>query len=75
MRRFNLFRNEDESGVSGTGIIAEGVEFYHGKCVLSWLTKHKSLGIYDNVKEMINIHGHDGKTELRWIDEDGNSNQ
>jgi len=69
-RRFRLERTEDESGVSGTGIIAEGVEFYHGDCVIGWLTKHKSLGVYRNVKEMMNIHGHNGKTVLVWIDND-----
>ena len=68
-RLFHLIRKEDISGVSGTGVIAEGVEFYHGKCVISWLTKHKSLGIYDNVKEMMNIHGHDGATEIKFLAE------
>jgi hypothetical protein len=30
MRLFLLIRNEDVSGVSGTGIVAEGVEFSDG---------------------------------------------
>ena len=33
-RRFLLLREEDISGVSGTGIVAEGIEFYDGVCAL-----------------------------------------
>ena len=39
MQRFSLKRLEDETGISGTGYVAEGVEFTHGKCVLVWLTE------------------------------------
>jgi len=69
MRLFNLRRLEDESGVSGTGVIAEGVEFAHGEVALSWLTVHRSMGFYPNIKELINIHGHGGKTVVDWIEE------
>ena len=34
MKLFQLHRHEDESGVSGTGIVAEGVQFSDGKCAL-----------------------------------------
>ncbi|RJQ18090.1 MAG: hypothetical protein C4560_07815 [Nitrospiraceae bacterium] len=68
-RRFVLYRKEDECGVSGTGLIAEGVQFSTGKCALAWLSDVPSVEIYDNVDEIIRIHGHHGKTEIRWIDE------
>lgn len=68
MKRFNLFRLEDESGVSGTGIVAEGVQFQTGKCALGWLTKVSSIAIYDSIEELELIHGHEGKTEVRWVD-------
>lgn len=62
---FYLKRKEDETGISGTGIIALGAEFYpSGVCVLKWLTPTSSLGIYDNKNELIEIHGHEGKTEF-----------
>lgn len=62
---FYLKRKEDETGISGTGIIALGAEFYpSGVCVLKWITSTSSLGIYDNIHEMIEIHGHGGKTEM-----------
>jgi hypothetical protein len=68
-RRFELIRYEDTTGISGTGKIAEGVIFSSGKCALAWTIKDiPSVTIYDSVEQVIAIHGHDGKTELRWID-------
>jgi hypothetical protein len=68
MRTFKLIRVEDESGVSGTGIVAEGVVFSHGEAVLSWLTKHRSIGVYPTLDELINIHGHEGRTRVEFDD-------
>jgi hypothetical protein len=68
-RRFVLVRYEDESGVSGTGVVAEGVQFSTGRCVLAWVTRFQSLAIYNSVDEIRAIHGHDGKTLVSWVDE------
>lgn len=70
MRTFMLHRTEDESGVSGIGLVAEGVEFTGGKCVLSWLTEHTSVAVYDDINILEAIHGHGGKTEIQWTDMD-----
>jgi hypothetical protein len=67
-RRFELCRYEDVSGVSGTGRVAEGVQFSTGKCVIGWLGKTPSITIFDNIDELIAVHGHDGKTRLLWVD-------
>ena len=64
MQRFHLNRIEDESGVSGTGKVAEGVVFSNGKCAVSWLTEHTSITVYDGLDTVIAIHGHNGKTEV-----------
>ncbi len=69
MRLFHLLRLEDESGVSGTGIVAEGVVFSTGRCVLNWLTTHSSTAMYDNVRDLEVIHGHNGKTKLVFVSE------
>lgn len=69
-RLFVLYRDEDASGVSGTGNVAEGVEFSNGKCALCWITQYRSVAIYDSIRELISIHGHDGKTKVIWIDDD-----
>lgn len=62
MNVFHLLRIKDESGVSGTGIVAEGVQFSTGKCVLAWVTEFRSIAIYDSIKELEAIHGHNGNT-------------
>lgn len=61
-----LVRTEDESGVSGTGRVAEVVQSSTGKCVVFWLGEHPSVIVYDNVGEIRAVHGHGGKTEIRW---------
>ena len=67
MRYFQLVRKEDVSGVSGTGVVAEGVEFHDGQVVVSWFGKYHSMGVFPNVKEVLNVHGHDGRTIVRWL--------
>ena len=67
MRLFYLVRSEDLSGVSGTGQVAEGVEFDDGQVVLSWFGRFHAVGVYPNVKAVVDIHGHEGKTTLEWI--------
>lgn len=64
MTQFWLLRLEDESGVSGTGIVAEGVIFSGGWCALSWLTEYRSVGVYPSIEEIEAIHGHNGKTKI-----------
>ena len=68
MRRFVLDRTDDESGVSGIGIVAEGVEFSNGQCALAWLSKESSVAVYPNIKQLERIHGHNGRTVVRWLD-------
>ena len=68
-RNFVLRRIEDESGISGIGDVAEGVEFSNGKCALCWITQYRSVAIYDSVRELEAIHGHDGKTVIVWENE------
>ena len=51
-----MYRVRDESGVSGTGCILEGVVFHTGETVVSWITKYKSLGIYPSFDEFKAIH-------------------
>jgi hypothetical protein len=37
MSKFTVYRRGDESGVSGTGMVIQGVLFADGKCVVQWL--------------------------------------
>lgn len=70
MRRFYLVRNVDvdPDKVSGTGIIAEGTVFEDGTAVMRWKTQHTSTAIYANIEELLAIHGHNGKTVIKYID-------
>jgi len=67
-KRFILYREEDVCGVSGTGKVAEGIQFSSNKCVISWISVTPSVEVYDSIDEITRIHGHNGKTEVRWID-------
>lgn len=69
MRRFILQRIEDVSGMSGTGIVAEGVQFTDGTVAVRWRSMMASHVIYQNVHTAEHIHGHSGATRLKWIDE------
>lgn len=66
MRTFQLHRTKDISGVSGTGIVAEGVEFSNGKVALAWHSSYKSIAIYDSINDVDRIHCHGGFTRIIW---------
>jgi len=68
---FAVVRHEDETGVSGAGIVAYGAVFPNGKAVLAWTVEGKpqSVAVYDSIHDLFAVHvgPHGGKTELRWI--------
>ena len=68
MRTFGLHRFQDESGVSGTGRVAEGVQFSDGRCVMVWLTQVSSMAFYQSLEDLEAIHGHGGKTRVVFDD-------
>lgn len=75
MRRFLLIREDDETGMSGTGIVAEGVEMSSGTCLVQFRSHIASSTLYDSVKAVKEIHGHtDAKTtRIKWLDPDPNA--
>lgn len=68
MRRFELHREQDATGVSGTGVVAQGIEFDDGVCALRWLTAISSTAIYASSDDIRDIHGHGGLTQLVFLD-------
>jgi hypothetical protein len=70
MRRFKVRREEDEGGISGIGIVAEGVEFEDGGVVMKWLSHKSTITFFANIKHLKDIHGHGGRTKIVWIDPD-----
>lgn len=69
-RRFMLVRVEDETGVSGTGVVAWGLEFPDGHAVTRWNSKIAQTCAWDSIADVVAVHGHDGKTRIRWLDEE-----
>jgi hypothetical protein len=63
-RTFRLVRDDDETGISGKGVVAEGVEFSNGMCAMCWLTAMHSVAVYPNVRQLEAIHGHNGRTRV-----------
>jgi hypothetical protein len=70
MRRFVLVRHQDVSGVSGIGVVAEGIQFSTGRIALTWLHHWSSIGIYNNLEDLIAIHDHHGQTVVSWLDKE-----
>jgi len=68
-RTFHLYRDEDVSGVSGEGTVADGVEFDDGVVVLHWRGEYRSTVIWPHIDEVMAVHGHDGRTHAVWHDE------
>jgi len=68
LRRFVLVRGEDITGTSGTGEVAEGTVFSSGMAVINWLREPFAMGVYQTVEDVILVHGHEGRTQIQFID-------
>lgn len=71
MKTFKLKRNFDETGISGTGIVGEGVVFSDGICVFRWITKDKpkTTVVFEKYDDFYDIHckSHPkNKSEIIW---------
>lgn len=70
IRAFYLVRHEDKSGLSGTGIVAEGVQWAGGSCDLHWLTEWETFAHWPGgLDHILAVHGHQGATVVRFLDE------
>jgi len=69
-RRFILQRNEDVSGVSGTGVVAEGVLFSNGVVALHWTSEFPTSVVFHHrgMESVEHVHGHSGATRIVWLD-------
>lgn len=68
MRRFQLHRDVDVSGVSGTGVVADGVVFPDGTVALRWRGARSSTVVWGSIDDVEAVHGHGGATRLAWVD-------
>lgn len=67
-RRFVLDRREDPSGVSGTGVVANGVQWPDGAVSLRWLGEDPAFANWDSIEAVERVHGHNGLTVVEWLD-------
>lgn len=65
-RLFVLRRDQDVTGVSGPGDIADGVQWPDGTVALRW-RERPSTSIWDSLELMLSVHGHDGATRVVWL--------
>ena len=71
MRRFKLIRDKDLSGLSGTGHVADGVEFDDGCVVMRWRTEWPTSVVFHDrgIESVTLVHGHNGASHIEWIDD------
>lgn len=73
-RRFVLQRYEDETGLSGEGLVAWGVCFPDGVAVTRWcVTEVRQTCTWRSMDDVFFVHGHQGKTEVVWLDPERHS--
>jgi phosphomannomutase len=70
---FTICRQADETGISGTGVVIEGVEYATGQVVLHWLTPFPkgSIAIFESMVDFKRVHVNphpDNKTIITYAD-------
>lgn len=69
MRSFYLYRLEDVTGISGTGIVAQGTEFDDESAVVRWLGEIATTTLHANLASVERIHCHEGRSVIVWTDD------
>jgi len=58
IRTFTVARQYDETGVSGEGVVIEGVTLATGQCVVHWLypPPRGGIAIFDSMNDFVKVH-------------------
>ena len=58
LKTFTVCRQKDESGVSGEGVVIEGVVLATGQCIIHWLypPPRGGIAIFDSMNDFIKVH-------------------
>lgn len=67
-RSFELVRHVDVTGKSGTGVVVEGTQWTDGTVSIRWRGPNPSFANWPDVESLLAVHGHEGATELVWLD-------
>lgn len=67
---FRLIRDNDVSGVSGTGHVADGVIFSDGHAAVHWLGRWPTTTPHpEGLASVEGIHSHNGATRIEYLNE------
>jgi len=72
LRRFYLQRSSDETGISGTGRVLNGVLFTSGKVVVEWCGQYASVTLHESMESFKAVHmspHHPTANKLVWLDD------
>jgi hypothetical protein len=64
LRVYDFVRTHDVSGVSGTGVVAQVVEFSNGRAVMNWTREPHATTVYLSLSDLLSVHGHGGASKL-----------
>ena len=58
IQSFTVYRTADETGVSGDGIVIEGVRLATGQCIIHWLypPPRGGIAIFESMDDFIKVH-------------------
>jgi hypothetical protein len=58
IRTFTVCRQQDETGVSGEGVIIEGILLGTGQCIVHWLfpPPRGGVAIFDSLEDFLKVH-------------------
>ena len=58
IRSFTVCRQHDETGVSGEGVIIEGIVLASGHCIIHWLfpPPRGGIAIFDSLEDFLKVH-------------------
>ena len=58
IRTFTVCRQSDETGVSGEGVVIEGVVLASGHCIIHWLfpPPRGGIAIFDSLEDFLKVH-------------------
>ena len=60
IRTFTVCRQYDETGVSGEGVVIEGVQLATGHAIIHWLypPPRGGIAIFDSLDDFLKVHVH-----------------
>ena len=58
IRSFTVCRQYDETGISGEGVIIEGIVLASGHCIIHWLfpPPRGGIAIFDSLEDFLKVH-------------------